>query len=285
MCVKMDFRPLILVCSELHFYVRIVKSAIGPWNKKHRSLRARHDSCLHRFCDVFDVLVDEAAHGHASALRDEEYAVVLAHVVHLCLAESSEGEHADACADVVPVAGALYSAECLEELLAHVVDAVCHGFYIAQELLFQPSVAANYLHEVGAVDRAHGPCGAHDRHQCGLHCQRLGSAAVVHHVTGAHALAIKAEVLGEALSHQALNTLAREEARREPVLFERAAGEALVGDVEEGDEVPALENLEQLQPLPLRKVNSRGVVGTRMHQEHRALGRSLYVLQALRKIN
>ena len=91
---------------------------------------------------------------------------------------------------------------------------------------------------------------------------RYSQAIVPHHV------------LSKALRQARQVTLLDEVAQRERVLVAVAAGEALIGHVEEGVVLALLHDLAQLPPLILGRVDARRVVRARV-QQHDAVARRL----------
>lgn len=60
------------------------------------------------------------------------------------------------------------------------------------------------------------------------------------------ALTVKAEVLGEGLSHEQLEALGDEVADRPGVFIQRAGRKALIGRVEEHEQIPPLESEKKM---------------------------------------
>lgn len=119
------------------------------------------------------------------------------------------------------------------------------------ELAVEFWVVSDDFNDVGAVYRARAPGLADDSSECALYAFFEFLVAVVDHVDGADALAVQSKVLGEGLCDDAFNALAREKPGRVAVILEAAGRKALIGRVEEGDMLLALENLQQFVILLL----------------------------------
>ena len=98
-----------------------------------------------------------------------------------------------------------------------------------------------------------------------------------HHVDGAHPLAVQAQVLAVALGHEHLQPRSSKEAGRRRVRVQVPRREALVGDVEKGEQAAGSAQLRQLRPLGGRGVNARGVVRAAVQDYDAALRRRLQV--------
>ena len=89
----------------------------------------------------------------------------------------------------------------------------------------------------------------------------------------AAALAVQAHVLGEAVGDEEAQPLGGQRADREGVLLQ-AVAIALVGQVQEGDQLALLQHRDQRVPLRLRQIHAGRVVAARM-QQHDAARRRL----------
>ena len=96
-------------------------------------------------------------------------------------------------------------------------------------------------------------------------------------VDGAHPLRVQAQVLAVALGHKHLQPRGSEQAGRRRVRVQVAGGEALVGDVEEGEQAAGGAELGELRPLPGRRVNARRVVRAAVQDDDAPLRRGLQV--------
>lgn len=88
-------------------------------------------------------------------------------------------------------------------------------------------------------------------------------------------LAIEAEVLGETLANDGLESLLNKVADGGGILGEVARSEALVGTVEEGEMLLLSDNDSQLLPLVEGRVDTGRVMGARVQQDNRTVGSSL----------
>ena len=84
-------------------------------------------------------------------------------------------------------------------------------------------------------------------------------------------------VLGETLGKADVVALLNKVAQSKGVLVSVTAGETLVGHIEEGEVSLVLDDLADLLPLLLGRVNTGGVVGAGMEQEDATLGSGLDV--------
>ena len=112
----------------------------------------------------------------------------------------------------------------------------------------------------------------HDDLDLGLHPRGLLLAGAAHG-EGAGPLAVQPHVFGEALRKQHCVALVHKEAEGSGVLVNVAAGKALVGHVEEGEQVPLLDDGGHLLPLLQGWVDAGGVVRTGVQEDHGSLGR------------
>mmetsp|Transcript_71340 Transcript_71340/g.209135 ORF Transcript_71340/g.209135 Transcript_71340/m.209135 type:complete len:267 (-) Transcript_71340:414-1214(-) len=187
-----------------------------------------------------------------------------------CRREACEGEHADLVGDVVPGARRPLLLQALAQEAAHLQDAVRHGSKLVLPGLEARLAAQDLHHELGAVLRRAGVHGPDHQLELREHCLRRGGAPT-DDVQHADALAVEPQVLREGLAHAHLEAHGQEEADGKGVLVQAAGGVALVGAVHEGEELACLHDLRDLLPLVLCWVDSSGVVGASMEQDHGAL--------------
>ncbi len=91
-------------------------------------------------------------------------------------------------------------------------------------------------------------------------------------------------VLGEALCQRDVMTLLQEMAHGKSVLIGIAAGETLIGHVEEDIVTLRLDRITDLPPLVVRRIDSSRVVGAGVQQEDAAAGGTLHVLEHALKV-
>ena len=96
-----------------------------------------------------------------------------------------------------------------------------------------------------------------------------------HEGEGTDTFTVQAHVLRERLAERDLVALRHEVAGRERVRGDVARREALVGHVEEGEELLLLDNVGDLLPLLLRWVNTGRVVRARVEKDDCVIRRIL----------
>lgn len=69
--------------------------------------------------------------------------------------------------------------------------------------------------------------------------------------------------------------------KRESVFFNVSSSESLVGDVEEGEELPGLHDSGNLSPLFLCRIHSSRVVGTSLQKHSRSVGSLLQIFDVV----
>ena len=90
----------------------------------------------------------------------------------------------------------------------------------------------------------------------------------------ADALTVQTHILREGLRHDDLVAFRHEVADRKSVASKITRSKALVGHVEEGEELLLLDNVGDLLPLLRSRVDTRGVVGASV-EEHDGLLRDI----------
>lgn len=202
--------------------------------------------------------------------------MLLGELVHLLGAQASVGEHANLVGDVGPV---VLGAELLEvglEQGAHLDDAVSHVLDLAEPLLVELGVLEDGGGDAGTVDGRAGVQRADENLDLGVDAlDLLGVGA--DDGEGTNTLTVETHVLGERLAEGNLLALLDEVADGKGVGVGVAAGEALVGHVEEGEVAVSLDDLADLLPLLLGGVDAGRVVGAGVEEEDAALGGGLDV--------
>ncbi len=149
----------------------------------------------------------------------------------------------------------------------HILDPAAHRTQIGLPLGEELRVVEDERGDAGAVGRRVADLAAlQDGELGGDAGGGVGGirAGAGHEMEGAGALAVQAEVLGEALRHAQLEALLDEVADGPRVVFEVAGGEALVRAVEEGEVALLAQEGGELGPLVARRVDARWVVGAGM---------------------
>lgn len=180
------------------------------------------------------------------------------------------------------MAPVVLATELLEVFLqqgAHGDDAVCHILHLTQPLFVQSRVVQDLGSDARAVNRRIGVERPHEDLDLrvdtlllldGFANNRKGTntfaVETLDPLAASLALVVDStyHVLGEALSEHRTETLLDEMAQSKCILVCVAAGEALVGHVEEGEVLALFHGVRNLHPLVLGRVNASRVVGTSM---------------------
>ena len=154
----------------------------------------------------------------------------------------------------------------LPERFAHGDDAQAHVLDFAAPQGFKLRVVQNFGHDRGAMQ------GRIRVERAGLPLQnRFDDARLTRRGGGdvkrADAFAVKAEALGERNGDKEVHARALAGTHRFRVRFE-ALGEALIGEVEEGEKVALGDKLNHLCPLLARQIGSRRVVTANLQKHH-----------------
>ena len=209
--------------------------------------------------------------GDADAARREEEHASLDELLALRLGETKIREHANLLHNVGPVAGGAEALELAGQRGAHVLDAARHAAHLALPLRPQRRVGHDTVREAGAVRGGVRVVGADDVLEDALH-EGSGGGVAGDDAGAADALSVEPHVLSEGLGNDELEAALLEEAGGVGVAAEVARRVALVGRIEEGDELAALHNIGDAGPLLHRRVGARGVVGTEVEDDDAALG-------------
>lgn len=171
---------------------------------------------------------------------------------------------------MLPVSGGLASDEGVVERLAHGDDAAGHDAEGLTPLLEQLGILEHSSDDERSVLGRVGEGGADEQVQLRVH--RSGSLGIIDEdVEGTSAFTVESKVLGKGLSNEELEALSGEIANSLSVLIEITTGEALVGTVEEGEELLGADDRGDLLPLIHRGVNSSRVVSAGMQKDDRSL--------------
>mgnify|MGYP005989162607 CR=1 FL=1 len=193
---------------------------------------------------------------------------------NLSLVQTSEGEHADLIGNVVPGAWRAKLLNLGAQSLAHADDAARHGRQVLFPLGKELGVVENSGSDASAVDGRVGDFGTLEDGQ--LRGNTANGALSVgtrasHDVEATSTFTIKAEVLGETLSNNKLETLLDKVANSSSITGEVAGCETLVGAVKEGEVLLLADNRGNLLPLVQRRINTSRVVSTCVQQNNGAL--------------
>ena len=173
----------------------------------------------------------------------------------------------------------LLGAELLQVVLeegAHGDDAVGHLLDLTKPLLVQLGAAEDGGGDAGTVDGRVGVQRTDEDLELRVDALLLLGVGGDER-EGSNTLAVETHVLGERLAQGNVVALLDKVAHGKGVLVGVARGEALVGHVEEGKVVLLLDNVGDLLPLLLGRVDTGGVVGAGVKQEDAALGGGLEV--------
>mmetsp|Transcript_12158 Transcript_12158/g.23104 ORF Transcript_12158/g.23104 Transcript_12158/m.23104 type:complete len:381 (-) Transcript_12158:280-1422(-) len=212
----------------------------------------------------------QARHADAPILG-HIHVMFVGHVLYLCCVQAGECEHANLVQDVRPVSRGTQTLEFSMQPGTHVDDARCHHLQLhfpRFEVLRVPQNTGSHRGSVG------GRVGVHrTNHQFELALHALGVVAgPAHDGQRAHALAVQAHVLGEALAHDGLHAGVHKAAHRLGVAVQVAARKALVGRVEQREQALLRHDAHDASPLLWGRVHAGGVVGARVQQDDAAVG-------------
>lgn len=186
---------------------------------------------------------------------------LLEHALALVGVEAKESEHADLLENVIPVTWCLeLLCQELEEALAHGDDTTCHLLDILLPLCKERRICEDHLDDtstkrgwVGDFGTLNGSKLREDR------CVLLGCRG--HDVERTDSFAVQAGVLGETLTDQEWDALAGDKVSHRPsISIEITRGETLVSAVEECKVTLLNENVGNLLPLLLSRINAGRVV-------------------------
>jgi hypothetical protein len=225
---------------------------------------------VHGSGQVVDILRSNTGHRDATILG-QIHAELLHQAFTLLRIHAGEAEHADLVGDVLPVLGRAQLLQVVLQRGAHRNDAVGHLLDVAQPLLLERGIAQNLRHQTSTVHgrvRVQGT----DEDLDLRHCAHRIVFAAGHQREGAGTFAVQAHVLGVALGQGDLVALLDEMSDGEGVTGDVTAGEALVGHVEEGEEVALLDQIGQFGPLFGLGVDAGGIVGAGVQQDDGAFG-------------
>ena len=185
---------------------------------------------------------------------------------HLVGIEPRKGEHTGLTGGKGEVHAELFAGG--GERRAHAVDAAAHARDFVNPGGLEFGVVEDFAHGGGTVRGRVGVFGTNDGLDDGL--DHDGFAGVRgHDVQTAGAFAVETEVLRAGGGDHEGETFGGEEARRKGVLV-KAAAEALVGDVEEREEISFLDDFDHFLPLFMREVHTRRVVAAGVKENNRA---------------
>lgn len=171
----------------------------------------------------------------------------------------------------------------LLEQSSHLDDPVSHALDLTEPLLVELGVVQDLAGNSGSVDGRVGVQWAHEDLDLGVDALLL-LGRLAHDTEGADSLAVQAHVLGEGLRQDEAVTLLDEETDRVGVLVGVTAREALVGHVEEGVVRLLFHDGADLAPLLRGRVDTGGVVGAGVEEDHAAFRRGLEVLDHAVKV-
>jgi hypothetical protein len=179
-------------------------------------------------------------------------------------------EHADLLLDVRPLARSIEVDKRVVQLITHADDAVGHALDLGFPLAVELGIAEDGAGNAGTMERRVRVHRTDDDLELRLDASlllRVGS----HDRERADTLAVETHVLREGLAKSDLVALRHEVARSERVERDIAGGEALVGHVEEGEELLLLEEGRELLPLSLGRIDTSRVVSTGVEKDNSIL--------------
>jgi len=180
-------------------------------------------------------------------------------------------EHSNLALDVTPLAGSLeIMGQGVVKLLTHADDTVGHSFDLTLPLGIELGVAEDGVGDAGAIGRRIRVHGADDDLELAVDASLLFGIGS-YKGEGTNALAVKSHVLSERLGDGYLVSLGHKVAHGKGITTGRARGEALVGHVEEGEELLLLNDVGDFNPLGLGRVDTCGVVCAGMEENNSAL--------------
>lgn len=217
---------------------------------------------MDRFGQIAHILRGNARHRNTAVLR-EVNAELLRQTLALLLIHARETEHADLVGNVRPVARRAQLLQVVAQRGAHGDDTIGHQLHVTEPLLAERFVAQNFGHQPGTVN---GRVRVHRSDQdLDLRHRTVGFVlAARDQRERSRALTIQAHVLGEALGQRNLMAIAQELAHRQRILVDVTARKALVGHVEEREQIALLDEGRHLGPLFRFRVDAGWIVGARM---------------------
>lgn len=160
------------------------------------------------------------------------------------------------------------------DLLPHADDAIGHSLDFSLPLSVESRVAQDLAGDTSTMGRRVGVHGSDDDLELAVDTGlllRVGNGQGERSGT----LAVETHVLGERLRDSNLMALCNKVADSESISRDVARSEALVGHIEEGEELPLLDDVGNGGPLLGSGVNTSRVVGTSMEKDDRMLRSSL----------
>ena len=173
----------------------------------------------------------------------------------------------------------MLASEILKILLqqgSHLDDAVGHSLDLTQPLLVEFWVAEDFAGNSSAIDGRVGVKGTNKnldlRVDTGLFFCAVGDNAEC-----TNAFTVETHVLGEGLSQSQTMAFLNEQADGEGIFISVTRSKSLVCHVEERVVLLLLDNLADLSPLFLCRVNTSGVMGACMEQDDAVVGDGLEI--------
>ncbi|EOA06823.1 WbpN [Herbaspirillum frisingense GSF30] len=223
-----------------------------------------------------NVAVVEA--GHADAARaDSVDTELFAQTVHLGGRQAGVTEHAVLAQQEGKVLVRDRALELRGQLDAHVAHPYPHLLDFGTPLRGQLVVAQHMRHQQRTIARRAGIVATHGQFQLAQHIGRLACLRAEHRQR-TDALAVEREDFGEGIGEEERNLPTHRLAHR-PDVFVQALGEALVGQVEEGQQTALFEHIDDLFPLRAGRIDAGRIVTAGVQQHHRALGQGIQLGQ------
>lgn len=178
--------------------------------------------------------------------------------------------------NVIPV---MLASEVFQVLLQqgpHFDDAVSHSLDFTQPLLLQLWVAEDFAGNPGTVDGRVGVKGTDKNLDLRVHA-RLFLRAVGDNAESTNTFTVEAHVLCKGLSQSQTVAFLDEQADGESIFIGVASGKTLVCHVEEWIVLLLLDDLADLSPLVLSRVDTGGIVSAGMEQDDAVVGDGLEI--------
>ena len=222
--------------------------------------------------------------GHADAAGvGAVNAKFAAQAQHLLFGQARVAEHADLLRHERHVLLHTGGLQAIDQFLAHGFDAHAHGAQLLFPLLAQGRGGEHLGHHRTAVGGRVGVVGADDDFQLREHAGGF-FLVIGDHRQGPHALAVQAEAFAERGGDKNIQPGSNKFANHCAV-FGNAMAKALVGHIEEGDQVVGLHHLNHLVPLRGGDVVAGGVVAAGVQHSDGARGGAAQALQHAVKVH
>jgi len=219
--------------------------------------------------DVVDVFGVETSDGDTSIHSHVDSVFFTEFVDHLGV-EASEGEHANLACDVSPIVLVSECGKLLDKGSTHLSHTAGHVSQVLVPHGGQLFVSKDNINDTSTVDGRVGVDWSGNLLYAGKNdiLLRLASG---NNGDATSTLTIETKVLGERLEEHDVVGMLLEKLERVAIFLEITTGETLIGRVESGEQLFALNNLEDVLPLRVGGVNTGGVVGADVEHDNRVV--------------